>query len=261
MLPHTLKPYKSKTKNLIRIGPKKDGGYVIDKRVIKKTKKIITCGLSDDWNFEKEFIKKNLSCSVYAYDHTVNINFWINRLKKDLISFIKLKKLTPFKIYEIFKYFEYVIFFSKKNKHFQKKIVSKIKSKREDTIGNIVKNLDDVIIKVDIENDEYKILNDLKKYNNKINLLIIEFHQVKKNMKKINNFIKNNNLKIIHIHANNFGGLDKRGIPTTLEVTFLNKSKFKILSKKTNERYPIKGLDFKNHRSKDEITLKFHDRK
>lgn len=259
MLPNTFKPYKSNINNLIRIGPKRDGGYVIDKRVIKKTKKIITFGLCDDWNFEKEFIKKNFNCAVYAYDHTVNINFWINRLKNDLVSFLKLKKLTPFKIYEIFKYLEYVIFFKKKNKHFQKKVVSKIKKKSEENISNIIKNLDNIIIKVDIENDEYKILNDLKKYHNKINLLIIEFHQVGKNMKKINNFIKNNNLKIIHIHANNFGGLDKKGIPTTLEITFLNKKKFKIINKKTDEKYPVKGLDFKNHRSKDEIKLTFHD--
>ena len=59
MLPKILKPFKSNINNLIRIGPKKDGGYVIDKRVIKKTNKIISCGLNDDWEFEKEFLKIN----------------------------------------------------------------------------------------------------------------------------------------------------------------------------------------------------------
>ena len=92
MLSKILKPYKSNKNNLIRIGPNRDGGYVIDKRVIKKTKTIVTCGLNDDWSFEKEFTKKNRKCAVYAYDHTVDINFWLNRLKKDLVSFIKLKK-------------------------------------------------------------------------------------------------------------------------------------------------------------------------
>jgi len=259
VLPKIFKPYKSNKNNLIRIGPNRDGGYVIDKRVIKKTKTIVTCGLNDDWNFEKEFTKKNDKCVVYAYDHTVDINFWLNRLKKDLVSFLKLKKLTPFKIYEIFKFVEYFFFFSKKNKHFQKKIVGKIKNNRQETINRIVKNLNNIIVKVDIENDEYKILKYLTENNHKINLLIIEFHQVEKNLKKIHKFIKNNNLKIIHIHANNYGGLDKKGIPTTLEVTFLNKKKFKINNKKTNDKYPIKGLDYKNHRSKKEINLKFYD--
>ena len=46
MLPKILKPFHSDKSNLVRIGPKKDGGYVIDKRVIEKSEVIITCGLN-----------------------------------------------------------------------------------------------------------------------------------------------------------------------------------------------------------------------
>ena len=58
MLPKFLKPYHTKKSNLIRIGPNTDGGYVIDKRIINRTRTIITCGLNDDWEFEKDFLKK-----------------------------------------------------------------------------------------------------------------------------------------------------------------------------------------------------------
>ncbi len=37
MLPNFLKPYHTALSNLIRLGRKSDGGYVIDKRVINKT--------------------------------------------------------------------------------------------------------------------------------------------------------------------------------------------------------------------------------
>ena len=57
MLPSFLKPYAVKTEDLIRIGPKSDGGYVVHKDTINLTKQIITCGLSDDWKFEKNFTK------------------------------------------------------------------------------------------------------------------------------------------------------------------------------------------------------------
>ena len=57
MLPSFLKPYHTNFSNLIRIGRKSDGGYVIDRRVIKKTSAIITCGLEAEWSFEKEFQK------------------------------------------------------------------------------------------------------------------------------------------------------------------------------------------------------------
>ena len=58
MLPSFLKPYHTNFSNLIRIGRKSDGGYVIDRRVINKTSVIITCGLEAEWSFEKEFQKK-----------------------------------------------------------------------------------------------------------------------------------------------------------------------------------------------------------
>ena len=70
---------------------------------------------------------------------------------------------------------------------------------------------------------------------------------------------KSNKNNLIRIGPNRDGGLDKKGIQTTLEVTFLNKKKFKINNKKTSDKYPIKGLDYKNHRSKKEINLKFYD--
>ena len=83
MLPVFLKPYHTNFSNLIRIGRKLDGGYVIDKRVINKTKIIITCGLEAEWSFEKEFQKYNKNCKIIAFDHTVNKKFWINRFLKD----------------------------------------------------------------------------------------------------------------------------------------------------------------------------------
>ena len=51
MLPNFLKPYHTALSNLIRLGRKSDGGYVIDKRVISKTRAIITCGLEAEWSY------------------------------------------------------------------------------------------------------------------------------------------------------------------------------------------------------------------
>ena len=58
MLPKFLKPHHIKLSNLIRIGPKTDGGYIIDKRVLNKIRILVTCGLNDDWEFERNFSKK-----------------------------------------------------------------------------------------------------------------------------------------------------------------------------------------------------------
>ena len=88
MLPKIFKPYRSQKQNLLRIGPKSDGGYIIDRRVIKKTPVVISCGLNDDWEFERHFLKFNQSCKIIAYDHTVNDKFWRKRFKKDFKNLI-----------------------------------------------------------------------------------------------------------------------------------------------------------------------------
>ena len=53
MLPKYLKPFHVNKSNLIRIGPKTDGGYIVDKRILGKNNILVTCGLNDDWEFEK----------------------------------------------------------------------------------------------------------------------------------------------------------------------------------------------------------------
>ena len=174
------------------------------------------------------------------------------------ISFLLLKKIKPNQIIDIFKYFKYLIFFRGKNKHFIKKVVFKSKnSSKEITIKEAIGKNKDIVLKIDIEGDEFKILKDIDKNFDKINLLIIEFHDLQKNLSKIKNFITKTRLKNIHINANNYGMVDKFGIPQVIEMTLINPKKFKIKNKKTNRNYPIKGLDFKNRKRGKEINITF----
>ena len=259
MLPKIFKPYKSIKKNLIRVGPNTDGGYVIDKRVIKKVKTLISCGLNDDWEFEKEFLKINPYCKILAYDHTVNKKFWKNRFKKDLISFFLLKKLSLRKILNIFKYIDYINFFKKNNKHYIKKVVLKTKNKKEISIKNILKNKKNILLKIDIEGDEYKILEPIKKNFKDIYLLIIEFHNIHKNISKIKKFLMKSKLKLIHIHGNNYSGINKNKDPNVVEMTMLNSEKFKLSKNKSKFKYPINNLDYVNFKRRNDIELRFND--
>ena len=258
MIPNFLKPYHSNLSNLIRLGRKSDGGYVIDRRIINKTKAVITCGLEAEWSFEEDFQNRNKNCKIIAFDHTVDKNFWIKRFKKDFISFLLLKKIKLNQIIDIFKYLKYIIFFRGKNKHFIKKVVFNSKNRsKEITITEAIGKNKDIVLKIDIEGDEFKILKDIDKNFDKINLVVIEFHDLQKNLSKIKNFIKKTRLKNIHINANNYSMVDKFGIPQVIEMTLINPSKFKIKNKKTNRNYPIKGLDFKNRKRGKEINITF----
>ena len=257
MLPTYLKPYHTNLSNLIRLGRKSDGGYVIDKRVIRKTKVIITCGLDDEWSFEKQFQEYNNNCKILAFDHTVNNKFWADRFLKDFISLLLLRKIKLYQILDVFKFVEYLTFFRGKNKHYLKKIVTKKVNNNQVTITDAIGENKDIILKIDIEGDEYNVLKDVNKNFDKINLVIIEFHNLKKNLRKIRNFINQTKLRNIHINANNYGTVDVNGIPQVIEMTLINPKKFKIENFKTKRNYPIKGLDFKNYKRGTSINIIF----
>ena len=96
--------------------------------------------------------------------------------------------------------------------------------------------------------------------SNKINNLIIEFHDIHKNIDKIEEFIiKSKDLKLIHIHANNFAGSNKDGDPNVIELTFININKNGLNLIKTDKSFPVKGLDYKNTHRKQDFLLKFND--
>ena len=260
MLPKYLKPFHIDNENLIRIGPKLDGGYILDKRIVHITKKIITCGLNDDWEFEKHFSKINTSCEVLAYDHTVNKEFWIKRFKKDILHFFLFKKLKLRKILSIFKYYDYISFFKNKNKHYELKISNENIKNKEITINKILNDHDNLILKVDIEGDEYNILKQILKNSKKINALLIEFHDIQENMNLIKEFIKKiSDLKLIHIHGNNVSCVDKNIDPNIIELTFTNVEKIKFEQKITEKKYPIENLDYKNIHRKDDFVLMFEN--
>ena len=260
MLPNFLRPYHIDDQKLVRVGPKLDGGYVMDKKSILNTDIIITCGLNDDWEFEKFFLKINTKCIVEAYDHTIDKKFWIERFKKDIKHFFLLKKIRLSKIINIFKYLDYLNFFQNQNKHHILKIGTKNIENKEITINKILQAYQNVILKIDIEGDEYKILEQVLYNSNKINTLIIEFHNIHKNIDKIKNFIsKSKILKLIHIHSNNYGGSNKDGDPNVVELTFTSVNNNNIDLIKTNKSFPIKDLDFKNIDRIHDVYLKFND--
>ena len=260
MLSKYLKPFHVNNADLIRFGPKYDGGYVIDKRIISTIEEIVTCGLNDDWEFEKSFLKIKPSCLITAYDHTVNKKFWIKRIKKDLIDFFLLKKLSFKKIINIFKYIEYILFFKIKATHHKLKISTHNIKDKEIMLTDVLKGRKNLILKIDIEGDEYKILSSILKNSDKINCLLIEFHYIDINIDLIEKFIiSSNDLKLVHIHGNNYAGNNNNGDPNLIELTFINTKIIDVELKKTNKSYPVNTLDYKNHQKKGDFILEFED--
>ena len=109
---------------------------------------------------------------------------------------------------------------------FKKKVVRQVKKNIDVGINEIVqsKNYKNIILKCDIEGGEYEIMNELTKYNKKISCILVEFHQIDKNIKNFKDIINNllNFYTIVHLHGNNHDSLiEGLNIPKTLEITFV----------------------------------------
>ena len=261
---HKLKPIFIDNSKLFRLGSIDDGGYVVPKADVKSSNLLISMGISDNWDFEKDF-RKNSKAKILAFDYSINNNFWITKFKKDLIKLIQFKIFKPRKIYKMFQYIDFLIFFrlNKNNQFFLEKI-----GKNEDSISldNIIKkytqNNEKIFLKIDIENYEYEIIDDIILHKSKIQGIVIEFHSISKNLEKIYNFMNklNSDLELAHIHINNYSVKEKDQFPEAIELTFSRKS---LLDQNliNNKDYPIKNLDFPNSKRNKDIKITFRDLK
>ena len=101
----------------------------------------------------------------------------------------------------------------------------------------------DIILKLDIEGDEYASLIDISKENlKKVRILVIEFHDLRnlRNDIFLNLFDKvinklNNYFYVCHLHINNISKIKKIGdylMPDMIEMTFIRKNRVKNFSSK-----------------------------
>jgi len=252
-----------KTGALFRIGDKGDGGYIVPRSSFKKINCIISFGLGDNFSFEENAIKLNKKLNIAVYDHTINFYFFFFKIYKSIkrIFYFKSNFINIYnKISLLIRYF---FFFSGNNIiHIQKKVTDNPKSTNEVNFSSIFSkyNKKKILLKIDIEGDEYKILNCIRNYKNTIHVLIIEFHNIDKKriiFKKSIFFLKNF-FNIVHIHGNNSAPLSKDNLPTVLELTFVNKKIYKLNKKIYLKNFPIKNLDFPSFSLREDFFLNFN---
>ena len=257
-LPNFLRP-KHKCE-LVRLGQNNDGGYSIPKKSLENSVTIYSFGLSDDWSFEKDF-KKLSKAKVVCYDHSVNLRYWTIRFCKDLLNLFFLRKEIKEIFERFFTFFKYKKFFNGRDIIHEKKIIAPIDQKIYGLKKSEITDLDEILykkepfnffLKIDIENNEYRILDQILKYQNWLTGLVIEFHDCDYHFKKMKNFIEKFDLQLVHIHVNNFGIISSQGFPTVVELTFSPKS-YNTERTMNENKFPVYGLDQPNN--KDELDM------
>ena len=101
-------------------------------------------------------------------------------------------------------------------------------------------------------------MDEIVKYSKKINILIIEFHNINKKNKIFLNFMRKlvEIFDIIHIHGNNHDFIQSDGFPNLIEITLVNKkNNLNYVNYPTS--FPIKGLDCPYNPLSPDIEINF----
>jgi hypothetical protein len=218
-LPKIFMPYYCS--DLVRIGKDNDGGYLINGKDISKSSSLLSFGIGEDVSFEQNFIDRNSSCSLVAYDSTVH---------EDHNSF-----------------------FSGTKKLIRKNVGSH-------NIREIISEKKDIFLKCDIDGSEYEILYDIACFSDRFTGVAIEFHDVLKyaNFNEISNFIAKFELRLVHVHINNYAYMVVRDtntfIPDVIELAF---SSSKENTELKRNAYLPHALDMPNNPNDDEFKILF----
>ena len=248
--PVDLKPKYSY--KLIRLGRNKDGGYLVDKKSIMKSKCLVTIGISTDWSFEESF-KKRKSVPIHCYDYSLTTGFFVVYAIKSFLQLFQ-GKISPFllAIKTVIKYF---FFFQAPVRLYKERIGcanEKVLSINE-VISRIPKKYrEQVFIKMDIEGSEDRVLDELVDNASIFSGLVIEFHDADLHIDRISNFLNQFSLELIHVHANNNWGLGSDDNAQLLEMTFSRYST--VISAESSLPH---ALDRTNNIALPEIALEF----
>jgi hypothetical protein len=248
--------------DLVRIGKRQDGGYVISQRQLDGTKVLLSFGISTDWSFDDDFLHRSNNVALYAYDYSVSAHVLRKRIVKSLCSaiysiftqyFHTAKERISFATEKILHPFQR-FFNPAKNRWFFKKYLGNHDSDEYVSVNTVfgthlkhrAEDLS-VFVKMDIEESEYRTLPAFKPFYHLINGFAIEFHNL--------DILGNNFTEIVremseyfyvaHVHANNYDRcIYPDTLPKTLEITFINKQLVPETPVDSTRSYPIPGLDF-----------------
>ena len=182
---------------LIRLGSENDGGYLVPDLLLKEIKYLFSPGVSNETSFDEDCHKKKIT--PFLLDGTIDYNGPFNFIKKNLNIFSDDKNITL--------------------------------SEWLNT-ANIEENENNLMLQMDIEGNEWDILDNIElSLLKKFKIIVIEFHFFGKfirNSAKISNvFAKLNvDFTISHIHPNNacsnFVNVKGFEIKRCYEFTYIN---------------------------------------
>jgi hypothetical protein len=244
---------------MVRVGNSHDGGYVIPTSCVNAADALLSFGISSDWSFEEHFKALNPGIKIHAYDHTISEEKFKLSFERGLVKFA-LAKTSTSELKKRFKIWRgYKSFFQQKAIHFPERIHNRLDDTNDATLEKIFDRMEcrKIFLKSDIEGSEYRIIDDIVKYADRIIGMVIEFHETDPLRELFCKSVKvlQQRFEIVHLHGNNFAPLAYDNLPEALEITFVNRQDVEGNVRK--RLLPLPGLDHPNDPDRADYVLRF----
>lgn len=212
--------------DLERIGPAGDGGYVIARNAIDKSRYLLSLGLGDDWRFEAEFQRRS-GARLLVLDHTVTPRFWFNHELRRVTNMLGVASVESSATFNrSASYLHCRRFFALSGRQHLRKAVG-YGTEGTVSVADLLadKTRGDTFVKMDIEGHEWRTLPELLAYEDRLSGLVAEFHDVDLNLDRLVEFVSAlSNLVIVDVSVNNYGLIAPDGTPSLVEVSFAPRS-------------------------------------
>lgn len=256
--PSSFKPFS--TTDLIRIGSRYDGGYVIPERVTKVAKSLLSFGLSDEWSFEAEFVRR-AGCDVVCFDPSVTTGFWLKRFVQHVVK--GSATLDYHRVLRAFRFISYSRFFNGPHRKHVKRAIGYSYNGGVDLAEALIMSSTRVpyFLKIDIEGWEYRIIDDIAAARSDLCGIAIEFHDVDINEQHVKDFIDrvSDQLILVHFHPNTRTQFGRDKLALAVEMTFMNRSLLLPGESLVFRSLPIEGIDWPNAPGEQHTAVSFGD--
>ena len=165
--------------DLVRFGSSTDGGYLLPQRLIGEIDAVLSFGLATDWSFEEQLARLRPGIPIHVYDHTVGAKSYYRAAKSRSFKFLNGRTSFADVRMRWKTYTGYRHFFSGRHRHYAERVFNRRDNTNDATLDIAFGRLGavrNVLLKVDIEGGEYRIVPAIKSFASRIDLLVIEFH-------------------------------------------------------------------------------------
>lgn len=214
--------------DLIRLGGKMDGGYIVPRLAVERAQGLLSFGLGDDFTFDQDWQVLKPADPIQMYDASVTRDSIRISINTPVRGHLDIKAM-------------YDEFFQGNVKHYPEFIGPENFARALDRMG-----VDQVFIKMDIEGGEYSLIESILQHRDRIVGVAMEWHNCANRSEQWRRAVERwqEHYAIVHVHGNNHVGYDADGVFGCMELTHIRRDL--VTSTELRRDSYIHGLDYSN---------------